>query len=576
MSRQLKTAAAGFTNAVSKRIKGKPRYATVQSVTPDDKGATNFVNVVIDGGTPKQNIPSGFNLTEGARVLLRGDGLAGSESFVVERPIRTAPSERGNNPNVVIETPIIAGFKHYQEQILGGAILLYVAIIVWQIQAQWRNGVAVGYEMQMRQVTGNMPSETLTLDPQRQMLIKLDGAIDNNDTTIQVEAVGGNVPAEASFLPARFGYVEVGGEMMFYDEYRFQDELLLVQREQDTPQGLPTTAVSHTDGMLVRGRSVLFSHIVSPTGSNLEYRVRAVIGQQASNWGDWELYKAPAVIPAEQRTADLITNGSFDSNTTGWAAVSIGTLSHDPVRGSLGAGCAVIEEDGDSSPTSTNFYQGSISITGGMRYVLQMSVSTRGDIEAIDEFYAQVALGGVAGIYKSAKVLGANMPDLDDNRWIVFHAEGVAPKEATEATVSLVAELNRGIGETSFIYIDDVQLYKIEQTSGIATEAGADFVRLGAGGGEGAITKIVHYETTWNPGTVVSESYITHTITGVSGIAAGDHAKPGFTALGDNDMELTATVTGTGRIFVVLRNFEGGNIDLSSGTLSIEITRSEA
>jgi len=118
MSRHLKTAAAGLKNAIATSIKGKPRYATVQSVTPDDKGATNFVNVVIDKGTPKQNVPSGFNLTEGTRVLLRADGLAGSESFVVERPIRTAPTERGNNPNVVIETPIIAGFNHYHRWLL--------------------------------------------------------------------------------------------------------------------------------------------------------------------------------------------------------------------------------------------------------------------------------------------------------------------------------------------------------------------------------------------------------------------------------------------------------------------------
>jgi len=576
--REVKTAANGFSNAVARKVKGNVRYATVTSVTADDKGATNLVNVVIDNGTPKQNVPSGFNLTEGARVRLRSDGLSGSESFVVDSPIRAAPSERGNNPNAIIETPIIAGFKHYQRQLQGGVIVLYIVVMVWQIKAQWRDGVAVGYELEMRQVTGDMPSQTIPKAPQGQLKVKLDGGIDDDDTTIQVEAVGGNVPAAASQLPPRFGYIsfEDNQEVAYYDTYVPNDYFSGVLREQDTPEGLPTTATSHADGMLVRGRSVAFALSDLPTDTNHEYRVRAVIGQQKSNWSDWEIYKTPANTPADQRTADLISNGDFPTDTSDWSlgGVHSASLTHDATHGFMGLGCAKIEETGTGSPSNVQFRQMTISVTGGNEYVLQMNVAGDGDLNTDGTITVLLEFNSGDTFYRSPIVAATQIGLIDNNKWLLFEARGIAPIKATSVDVMLSAFAFAEDGGTAQLYIDDVRMIELPHSKSALVEESVEADGLKVGGGAGQITKAIVHKETWNPGSVVNDGYLLHEVT-VTGALAGDVALAGFDEIAGLYIMLSATVIADDTVLVELTNREAAPTDLGSGTLTVTVFRGD-
>lgn len=580
--RQLKNAATGLKNALADRLKGNIRYATVTSVTADDKGATNLVNVVIDNGTAKQNVPSGFNLTEGARVALEAEGLAGSESYVVKRPVRSAPSERGNNPNAIIETPIIAGFRHYQRQLQGGVIVLYIVVIIWQIKAQWRDGVSVGYELEMRQVTGDMPSQTIAKAPQGQTVVKLDGGIDDDDTTIQVEAVGGNTPAGASQLAPRFGYIEFEGshEVAYYDTYVPNDYFDGVLREQDTPEGLPTVAAAQGDGMLVRGRSIAFALSDLPTDTNHEYRVRAVIGQQKSNWSDWEIYKTPSAIPADQRTANLLIE-TFDSDVTGWSltGVSGAALTHAPDVGFMGLGSALVEETGLVLNTNPVLQPDTpVSITAGNEYVAQVYATVDGDVGSNEQFVLELLFDSVNATFSSPLVTGDQMGTLTNNKWVLFEARGRAPYGATTANLQFSSFLVRAsTGQEVRVYLDDIRIWEIPNSKDALSEEAIETDGLRIGGG-GNLTALLYGSKTWDPAALSEGAQTTTTVT-VTGAALGDAVLGvGLTTLNDSRMHLEGDVTATDTVTVRLWNHDTGSssVNLGSGTLTAWVLKGTA
>lgn len=577
MSRARTVAVTRFTDKVSRRNQPKSRYASVESVTD-----ANTVNVRLPkGGVPFQNVPNAFNLSAGATVELEVRGLAGSEKVTVARPVRLAPNQSSNNPNRVVETPEIAGFYHHMRTLQGGVVILVITIVVWQIADQWRDNKSVGYELEVRQVTENLPSHSLSIQPRGQMVASLASGIDDDDTTIPIAAIAaglveGLAPDSGNQFPPRFGYVDVENESIFYDTYELGSQFTGALRGQDNQQGTPTAAASHSSGALVRARSVSFSLEGLAGDTNHEFRVRAVLPRQYSNWSDWVLYKTPGVIPAETRTADLITNGTFNSNTTGWAldGVHAATLAHAPTIGFANLGSAYIEEDGAAFATGPEFEQTGISATPGYRYVLEGYVSVDGDIYAGDYFVWEMRFDVVDSTFSSVYVDGDQMGRLEDNKWSYFRAEGVAPYGATTLDIALTMQLTRGVGEQARIYVDDVRLTRYLNSKSALSEAAIETDSMRVGGG-GAITKILHHSETWNPNSINAGDSELKTVT-VSGAAAGDKALAGFSAIAGNDMELTATVIGTDTVLVRLVNWEVGSVDLGSGTLSVLVFGSGA
>lgn len=409
----LKQAVNGFLNATARRLKGRTLYGVVQSATENDAGQTAFVNVVTDKGVLVQNAASGgYNLSEGTRVRLKSEGLAGSESFTVERPIRPAMNQQGDNPNAIVETPGIAGFAEFVTFLQGGIPVLWVAVIVWQIQAQWRQGVAVGYELEMRSLTEEQPAQTLGIAAQKQILGQLSAAIDNDDVTIPMEPVTGYSNA----FPPRFGYIEIENEIIYYDTCVLGSSFTGALRAQDTPAGLPTVAAAHPDTALIRGRSVGFALSNVPTDRSYEYRVRAVIGQQVSNWSDWTVYAAGG-----------------DTTAPGWSgSVGLSIVSS-------GAGLSMTWNAADTNADDVAYYEIQDSIDGST----PVSTFVTGKAQAL----AYPARYGTARFFRVRAV------DTSGNAsaWSAWQQAGALPgSESLGATLVTNATFNANVNNWTF------------------------------------------------------------------------------------------------------------------------------
>jgi len=76
--------------------------------------------------------------------------------------------------------------------------------------------------------------------------------------------------------------------------------------------------------------------------------------------------------------------------------------------------------------------------------------------------------------------------------------------------------------------------------------------------------------TTWDPASLTTNSETSTTMT-VSGAAVGDRALCGHTQVTADLLQLTAIVSATNTVRVILENISAGTIDVSSGTLTCEV-----
>lgn len=77
---------------------------------------------------------------------------------------------------------------------------------------------------------------------------------------------------------------------------------------------------------------------------------------------------------------------------------------------------------------------------------------------------------------------------------------------------------------------------------------------------------------TWDPGSVAAGASTTTTVT-VSGAALGDFVMVSF-SLALQGLQLTASVSATNTVEVVLSNLTGAAVDLASGTLAVLVFKS--
>ena len=79
-------------------------------------------------------------------------------------------------------------------------------------------------------------------------------------------------------------------------------------------------------------------------------------------------------------------------------------------------------------------------------------------------------------------------------------------------------------------------------------------------------------QATWNPSSVANGAITSTTVT-VNGANLGDFAWVSF-SLSLQGMEMTASVSATNTVTVVLSNLTGASVDLASGTLSVLVLKS--
>lgn len=77
---------------------------------------------------------------------------------------------------------------------------------------------------------------------------------------------------------------------------------------------------------------------------------------------------------------------------------------------------------------------------------------------------------------------------------------------------------------------------------------------------------------TWNPSSIANGGIESTTVT-VAGANLGDYAIASF-SLSLQGMEMTASISATNTVTVVLSNLTGASVDLASGTLSVLVFKS--
>ncbi len=580
---KIKRAAAKQAEAIARQAEGTIIYGTVERGNQNDAGQTDTVRIVTEDGLSLPSVGAGGRqVAEGTRVALSARGRKGSETYNITSVVGLSMEQQGGNQNHIIDTPTIAQTIEYKTFLSGGIPVLWVAIIIWQITAQWRFGQHVGYELQWREASGNQTITTRTTDPVGQIAWKLNGNITTSTDPIPLALVPKSNPPSIQASP-RFGRVEFqDGEIAQYNIYtQSVPQIEGMTRGVTNSSGIDTTPASHATGELVRMRTTTLAIPNLQSATAYEYRVRSLIGQQTSNWSDWTSYVTGGAMEATRLAEDFITNGQFPDDVDDWflGGVSAATLDHSPIYGFREAGSAVIQETGGGSPTNPQLTQNGIAVVAGESNTVEAYVSVSDDIQDDGVFWVEVQFDGTSASFESVEVLGAKMLRIEDNQWVRFTLDAIAPKDATTATVKIHMFNVSPDGVETEVYVDDIRMYKTPQTKGIATEASADFDRLGAGidsgDGAGAIVKIIHFAETWNPPSIASGAFALHTST-VAGAITGDKALAGLTTIAGNDMILEATVIATDTVITKLTNHEAGAIDLASGTLSILVFGSSA
>lgn len=81
----------------------------------------------------------------------------------------------------------------------------------------------------------------------------------------------------------------------------------------------------------------------------------------------------------------------------------------------------------------------------------------------------------------------------------------------------------------------------------------------------------LEYSGTYDPPSISANSYVSTTVT-VAGAAMGDYAKASF-SLDLTGCAISAFVSATNTVTVVIQNLTGGSINLASGTLRVRVER---
>lgn len=159
-----------------------------------------------------------------------------------------------------------------------------------------------------------------------------------------------------------------------------------------------------------------------------------------------------------------------------------------------------------------------------------------------------------------------------------YKATGVSTYYATRITTSDVigtgvsgfkfyaASAPAAIGSHTFTEV--LRLYSgAASITGNATTSGT--LTIGSAGT--AIVAVKSTTTTWNPGSLVNGASAETTVSGFSGLNAGDPALASLNTLTNAPWQISAHVLDGNTVHVTITNYTGSTIDLPSGTLRVMV-----
>jgi hypothetical protein len=503
----------------------EPRHVitsgTVSSVQRNEAGQVHKATVTLPGGARVVGLDAGgfYGMGIGAKVLLDGVGSKAAPAYTILKVIEQAVGTPGSGTGEIVSAPVHAFIETAAALALAGTVLINAEFGFYLIAEQWQYDQAVAYEVEVRNATTLQQKYRSTTNYFRRVGGSLKTGIDADDTTIQVEANGQSNPY--SEFDETNGIALIGSELVRYESVN--REALYIELLNVTRGAFSTTAAAHSAGAEVtwRGMSVPVLGLDQDTAYEAHIRAINATGNY-STWSDWESFTSDVdTVTVERPAANLLTNGTFDSNLTGWTLTNgtMDTTAHNASIGYRAAGSAHVEitRNGGAGEDATTIYQTVSGFTAGDRVRGYIYVARDAGFDESGDL-VKMELNSGSRVERSVEMVGDDIAIASGVVWTLFQSEIIVPPGATGVQLKVMLEYAGGPAlDIANIYFDDAQLFKVGT-------ADTDISTTGLTVGQGdEVTKILSEVASLNFGNIATESYEDLTIT-VTGAASGDTA----------------------------------------------------
>jgi hypothetical protein len=534
---------------------------TVSSVQRNEAGQVHKATVTLPGGARVVGLDAGgfYGMGIGAKVLLDGVGSKAAPAYTILKVIEQAVGTPGSGTGEVVSTPVHAFIETAAALALAGTVLINAEFGFYLIGEQWQYDQAVAYEVEVRNATTLQQKYRSTTNYFRRVGGSLKTGIDADDTTIQVEANGQSNPY--SEFDETNGIALIGSELVRYESVN--REALYIELLNVTRGAFSTTAAAHSSGAEVTWRGMSLPVLGLDQDTAYEGHIRAINATgNYSTWSDWESFTSDVdTVTVERPAANLLSNGTFDSNLTGWTlnngGAGLANFVHNASIGYREAGSAQFEitrtggtpDTGDISQSVSGLTAGDV-IRGRVYVARDAGFNLSGDS-------IRMSFGG--GMTPgSIEYTGSDIAVVGGQRWTVLEGERVIPPGGTSIALQVVIEYAGGtILDPANVYIDDAQLFKVGSVSTAVSTTG-----LTVGQGD-EVTGILSEVASLNFGNIATESYEDLTIT-VTGAASGDSCIVNPASGIEAGLAWQGWVSGTDTVTVRLFYLQGA---LGSGTV---------
>jgi hypothetical protein len=492
---------------------------TVSSVQRNEAGQIHKATVTLPGGARVVGLDAGglYGMGEGAKVLLDAVGSKAAPVYTILKVIEQAVGTPGSGTGEIVSTPVHAFIETAAALALAGSVLINAEFGFYLIAEQWQYDQAVAYEVEVRNATTLQQKYRSTTNYFRRVGGSLKTGIDADDTTIQVEANGQSNPY--SEFDETNGIALIGSELVRYESVnRFA---LYIELVGVTRGAFSTTAAAHSAGAEVTWRGMSLPVLGLDQDTAYEAHIRAINATgNYSNWSTWESFTSDVdTVTVERPAANLLTNGEFDSNITGWTvnAGSMDATTHNAGVGYRAAGSLQVEIGRTGGGDDNMFFSQTVSgLTAGDRVRARIFVSrSGGDFDETGDIAQLILQAGVAST-GSGEVDGTEIVEVGGQRWTLLEAETTVPPGLTSVVFLFSIEYAGGpVLDVVNLYFDDAQLFVVSHESTRVSTTG-----LTVGEGD-EVTKILSEVASLNFGSISTGQYQDLTIT-VTGAASGD------------------------------------------------------
>jgi hypothetical protein len=198
--------------------------------------------------------------------------------------------------------------------------------------------------------------------------------------------------------------------------------------------------------------ALLISHFDGPVPYNTDFtgNPNGHLGQQATFAGTgviWRPGEFGKALQVAEATTNLVTNPSFETNTTGWSGAGGVTITRITTDGLYGSCCMSVAGSAGYAYQSTPI----TGLSAGQTYTVSAWTKKPANTGVVS-----LRLWYTDGAWADKGSLTLNLPTAAVTEWTRFVLTGVAPAGTTQCAAAI--EWTTGAGSSITLYVDAVQV----------------------------------------------------------------------------------------------------------------------